>query len=118
MAYESPITIVERIARSATEEMEDSIVRTISLHYGMTVNKEELKKALLYDRGQYDKGYEDALAEVREKVKMAKAEIYQLSPTPTIEDVIDGNPEKDDVWATLIEVDKIIDKYLGEVEHE
>lgn len=31
----------------------------------INVDKEELLKALIYDRGQYDKGYEDAMNEVK-----------------------------------------------------
>lgn len=32
---------------------------------GINVDKEELLKALIYDRVQYDKGYEDAMNEVK-----------------------------------------------------
>lgn len=114
MAYESPITIVERITRSATEEMEDTITRTVSLQYGVTVNKEELKKALLYDRGQYDKGYEDALVEVRERVEMAKAEINRLKECqcPFADEYANG------VHDGFGDALKVIKQYLGEVEHE
>ena len=45
-----------------------------------------------------------------------KAEIKALSPEPTAYDVVDGNPVKDAIWETLIEVDKIIDKYKTESE--
>lgn len=45
-----------------------------------------------------------------------KAEIKALSPEPTAYDVVDGNPVKDAIWETLIEVDKIIDKYKAESE--
>ena len=45
-----------------------------------------------------------------------RAEIKALSPEPTAYDVVDGNPVKDAIWETLIEVDKIIDKYKGESE--
>lgn len=45
-----------------------------------------------------------------------RAEIKALSPKPTAYDVVDGNPVKDAIWETLIEVDKIIDKYKAESE--
>lgn len=45
-----------------------------------------------------------------------KAEIKALSPEPTAYDVVDGNPVKDAIWETLIEVDKILDKYKIERE--
>ena len=46
-----------------------------------------------------------------------RAEIKALSPEPTAYDVVDGNPIKDAIWETLIEVDKIIDKYKAEGEN-
>ena len=45
-----------------------------------------------------------------------RTEIKALSPEPTAYDVVDGNPVKDAIWETLIEVDKIIDKYKAESE--
>ena len=45
-----------------------------------------------------------------------RAKIKALSPEPTAYDVVDGNPIKDAIWETLIEVDKIIDKYKAESE--
>ena len=47
-----------------------------------------------------------------------RAEIKVLSPEPTAYDVVDGNSVKDAIWETLIEVDKIIDKYKTESEEE
>lgn len=44
------------------------------------------------------------------------AEIKALSPEPTAYDVVDGNPIKDAVWETIIDVLKIIDKYKAESE--
>lgn len=34
-------------------------------------------------------------------------------PVPTAEDVIDGNTIKDVIWEILIDVDRIIDKYIS-----
>ena len=104
MAYESPIFIFERVTRSATKEIEDSIVRTISLHYGVTINKEELKKALLYDRQQYDKGYEDALAEVREIIKD-----ILVSPTPHNRPIKDTRRQA--VYDAMYEIEKLVRRY-------
>ena len=42
-----------------------------------------------------------------------KVEVNELSPITTAEDVIDGNIIKDVIWETLIDVDKIIDKYIS-----
>lgn len=55
-------------------------------------------------------------ADVVEKSKIDKAieEIRKLSPKPTVEDVLVGNPEKDEIWAVLVEVLNIIEKNLGD----
>ena len=45
-----------------------------------------------------------------------RAEIKALSPEPTAEDVIDGNPIKDTIWEILVDVLQIIDKYKAESE--
>lgn len=60
--YESPVTIyTQEINRQMNEHLEESVFR-ITRAYGIDVNKEELLKALAYDRGQYEKGYEDGRA--------------------------------------------------------
>lgn len=56
--YESPIAII-------TTEMESSIddeVLRVTQKIGVNVDKDELIKALKYDRGQYEKGYADGKA--------------------------------------------------------
>lgn len=53
--YESPIEIIQK---SVTTKIEDDICKAI-WEYGIVVDKEELIKALRYDREQYDKGYRD-----------------------------------------------------------
>ena len=49
--YKSPIEII-------TEQIEDAIFRAIQ-NVGINIDKKELLKALEYDRGQYDKGWEE-----------------------------------------------------------
>ena len=53
--YESPINVLMGQMRM---EQEDNIFRAVQ-EYGVDVNKEELIKALHYDRDQYRKGYAD-----------------------------------------------------------
>lgn len=48
------------------EQVEDGIVRAVQ-SYGVKVDKEELIRALQYDRGQYEKGFHDG--EVSRKSK-------------------------------------------------
>lgn len=53
--YESPITLIETQMRI---EKENNIFNAVK-EIGVDVDKEELIKALKYDRGQYNKGYKD-----------------------------------------------------------
>ena len=54
--YDSPITM---IAGEVTTSMEDGCLKVVQ-SYGFNVDRDELAKALAYDRDQYDKGYADA----------------------------------------------------------
>lgn len=56
LGYESPI---QTILSDMRVEYEENMVRAVQ-SLGFCVNKEELIKALHYDRGQYEKGYADA----------------------------------------------------------
>lgn len=55
MSYESPINL---ILKSATEKLEHDILKAVQTYY-IDVNKDELGRALKYDREQYEKGYRD-----------------------------------------------------------
>ena len=58
--YESPITIVtQKLRKAISERYDDYIMATVEESLGCDVNKEELIKALNYDRNQYDKGFRD-----------------------------------------------------------
>ena len=57
--YKSPI---ELIYKDAQYRMEKGIFYAIQ-KVDINVDRDELLKALAYDRGQYEKGYEDAKAE-------------------------------------------------------
>ena len=61
--YESPIDIIYNdIQYKVVEEFDKNVVSAVQ-SYGIDVNKEELLKALRYDRQQYEKGYADAKSE-------------------------------------------------------
>ena len=60
MMYESPITIIQDQMHM---QMEDSIYKAVQ-RFNVDVNKEELIKALAYDRDQYQKGYFDRDQEI------------------------------------------------------
>ena len=59
--YESPIslsTMAEEISRKIIDEQDNYIVETC-FKMGVNVDKDELVKALAYDREQYRKGFAD-----------------------------------------------------------
>lgn len=62
--YESPIQITQIGERIGTElvEKEEAYIFSVVKRMYVDVDKDELVKALAYDRGQYDKGYIDGRA--------------------------------------------------------
>lgn len=56
-SYESPIQIVCREMQNTF----DSDVMKAVLNYGISVDKDELIRALQYDRDQYEKGFADGV---------------------------------------------------------
>lgn len=60
MCYESPINI---IYGEINTKMENEVL-TVIQNLGVDVNKEELIRALQYDREQYQKGYDDRDKEI------------------------------------------------------
>lgn len=69
--YSSP---VELIYKDAQYRFEEDIFKAIQ-KVDIRVNRDELLKALAYDRHQYEKGYADALAE-RPKGKWLITDAY------------------------------------------
>lgn len=59
--YRSPIEIMQLSDAfyRQQEDVQNKAVYSTVLKYGINVDKEELLKALKYDRGQYKKGYDD-----------------------------------------------------------
>ena len=62
MMYESPINTINAATSLITQQMndnlDDAIYKTV-VEVGINVDKDELLKALNYDRGQYEKGFWD-----------------------------------------------------------
>lgn len=74
--YESPIT---QILGEMQTEYENHVLKAVQ-NVGIHVNREELVKALAYDRGQYVKGYKDGYAEGIDKfAERIKFEIANCS---------------------------------------
>ena len=67
--YESPITrIYKDMETQIVKDGENQIFQAIQ-KCDIVVDKQELIKALQYDRGQYEKGYNDGLKAGYEKAK-------------------------------------------------
>lgn len=60
--YQSP---VEMLVGEMTTRIENACNATIQQKLGFNIDKEELVKALQYDRHQYEKGYQDGKAEAK-----------------------------------------------------
>ena len=59
--YESPINLIEKQMAFDIDKAIEGEVWKVTKEIGIDVNKEELIKALQYDRDQYEKGYKDAI---------------------------------------------------------
>ena len=89
MSYLSPIEVVtEPLNRAFETSIENDIYKAV-LNYGISVDKEELIKALRYDRDQYTKGFVDgskgSSADIRAEVAR---EIFEEIEKCTIRKVL------------------------------
>jgi uncharacterized membrane-anchored protein len=69
--WESPVNIFEihePIIEEINKQTEETVFKAIH-RVGIDVNREELIKAMQYDRNQYEKGYKDAIDEFVEKME-------------------------------------------------
>ena len=97
--YQSPISqIYKDVEYKFKENMENKIMEAVH-HFGISVDKEELIKALQYDRNQYDKGYSDGRASIVEELENQKighwipvSERLPDKPYGCIVTVMDTNP--------------------------
>ena len=63
--YESPIEMIMTDMQTQIVKQQENDIYQAVQKYGIVVDKEELFKALQYDREQYTKGYKDALDEIK-----------------------------------------------------
>lgn len=64
----SPIEIIDE---DIELRLEDTVFKAVQ-SVGIKVNKDELLKALAYDRGQYEKGYADGVEDAESKIVRCK----------------------------------------------
>lgn len=61
--YESPIELFTKTVAPKISETVDGMILKAVIDAGIEVDRDELIKALAYDRNQYEKGFEDGKAE-------------------------------------------------------
>lgn len=70
--YESPLSITEitnNIVKKQNEQFENDLMYQIKQTCHINIDKNELIKALQYDREQYEKGYQDGKAAMKKTCK-------------------------------------------------
>lgn len=86
--YESPMNkIVGEITGELNRQDEENCMVSIRQAVGYQVDKEELIKALNYDRNQYKKGFADALDKIRAEIEGLAYSWCEL-PETVIDDVL------------------------------
>jgi hypothetical protein len=70
--YKSPISIAFKETTTKLEQDIINNVYTAVMEYGIDVDKEELLKALKYDRGQYEEGYSKGYCTAKSEVVRCK----------------------------------------------
>ena len=63
--YESPIHLIVQELETSVREQQDKQIFEAIQKFGVDVDRDELIKALAYDRDQYDKGYADGRADAQ-----------------------------------------------------
>ena len=100
--YQSPIDIVYKDIQMQVKEQADKQIYEAVQQCEISVDKDELIKALQYDRGQYEKGYRDALsvieeikAEIDEQYDIAwRDNVYRAEGLEMAEEIIDKHMNK------------------------
>ena len=77
--YDPIVTVYEEAASQLTKHIENEVFSIVK-RYNIDVNKDELIRALPYDRNQYRKGYDDGVRDFYRKLigKVTTASIVNL----------------------------------------
>lgn len=73
--YKSPIEVIQG---EMTMEFENNVMKAVQ-NYNINVDKDALISALMYDRQQYEKGYQDAKAEYKDSLSFKELQDIILS---------------------------------------
>lgn len=98
--YEAPVEIIRRQVAKEFDDAVENEIQKFLFAVRVNVNKEELIKALKYDRGQYDKGYADGYStgvkEFAERMKRQCAFVVG-----------------EEYWEVLNEIDNLVKEMVG-----
>lgn len=83
MLYKAPIQIVQEQMSSIESQLQNETLKVIH-KYGIYVDKDELIKALKYDRQQYNKGFEDGVYKCKQQLLEMLRETDCYIPTAVI----------------------------------
>ena len=107
--YKSPIEILNSFSDSLTQrfvEETDKLVLTAVYNIGVKMDKDELIKALEYDRNQYEQGYEDGKAEALHDFKIWLANEYftfgRINTIPELLGFLDTQETHKEVWNHVV----------------
>lgn len=101
--YENPITKICQDIRTQMVQRDEQMILEAIQKQDIFIDKEELIKALNYDRNQYSKGYKDGVSEVLDRIRDKISEQSRMH--------MDG-----DLYIKVSECMQIIDKYKAENE--
>lgn len=101
--YESPINLIYKDYQTQMKEGIDRLILEAVQEVSVAVDRDELIKALNYDRQQYEKGYADGKKAVLDKIRAEIEEIKLDVDLDIGNEMIYNNAIKD--------VLEIIDKY-------
>ena len=73
--YESPIVMVQKTINQQMRKEEDKWICEIEQKVGFHIDKQELIKALNYDRNSYNKGFEDGYNQAKERIEDLEREL-------------------------------------------
>lgn len=108
--YESPINLVVQGIETQMVQKEEQMILEAIRKCDVVVDKDELIKAINYDRNQYSKGYKDGVNDVLDKI-MAEIDQKQY-------DFMDDKDYDEGIRFGLMLAYQIIDKYKTESDKE
>lgn len=79
--YNSPVELMITDIQNQILKQQDEEIYQAVLHYVPNVDREELIRALQYDRDQYEKGYQDGKADAMAELVRCKDCKYRVEPT-------------------------------------